>query len=115
MRFSVCFFFFSSRRRHTRWPRDWSSDVCSSDLSRGLLLAGRDGAAHRGPPALSLVAGSHSAEIGRASCRERVEIWEDAESLKKKIECESVAAERPEKLGSGQTGMTLGQRRAHLR
>src|SRR5215510_16411365 len=28
------FFFFSSRRRHTRWPRDWSSDVCSSDLVR---------------------------------------------------------------------------------
>src|SRR5690625_7639191 len=27
-------FFFSSRRRHTRWPRDWSSDVCSSDLSK---------------------------------------------------------------------------------
>src|SRR5207253_6429873 len=22
------------RRRHTRWPRDWSSDVCSSDLNR---------------------------------------------------------------------------------
>src|SRR6266508_6182906 len=29
------FFFFSSRRRHTRWPRDWSSDVCSSDLVPG--------------------------------------------------------------------------------
>src|SRR5437870_10074466 len=28
-------FFFSSRRRHTRWPRDWSSDVCSSDLRVG--------------------------------------------------------------------------------
>src|SRR5690625_231970 len=27
-------FLFSSRRRHTRWPRDWSSDVCSSDLNR---------------------------------------------------------------------------------
>src|SRR5699024_12071884 len=27
-----CFFFFSSRRRHTRSKRDWSSDVCSSDL-----------------------------------------------------------------------------------
>src|SRR3712207_5527809 len=27
-----CFFFFSSRRRHTRYWRDWSSDVCSSDL-----------------------------------------------------------------------------------
>src|SRR5437660_144942 len=37
-------FFFSSRRRHTSWPRDWSSDVCSSDLepprgARQLLLA----------------------------------------------------------------------------
>src|SRR5256884_899197 len=30
-----CFFFFSSRRRHTRCSRDWSSDVCSSDLKRG--------------------------------------------------------------------------------
>src|SRR5690625_7554875 len=29
----VTVFFFSSRRRHTRWPRDWSSDVCSSDLT----------------------------------------------------------------------------------
>src|SRR5256885_8421987 len=28
----VCFFFFSSRRRHTRLQGDWSSDVCSSDL-----------------------------------------------------------------------------------
>src|SRR5215203_4326211 len=28
----LCFFFFSSRRRHTRYWRDWSSDVCSSDL-----------------------------------------------------------------------------------
>src|SRR3712207_967204 len=29
------FFFFSSRRRHTRYWRDWSSDVCSSDLNWG--------------------------------------------------------------------------------
>src|SRR2546430_13570630 len=29
----TCFFFFSSRRRHTRFDCDWSSDVCSSDLS----------------------------------------------------------------------------------
>src|SRR5206468_10029504 len=28
----ILFFFFSSRRRHTRSDRDWSSDVCSSDL-----------------------------------------------------------------------------------
>src|SRR2546422_387859 len=33
---SYCFFFFfSSRRRHTRCSRDWSSDVCSSDLIAG--------------------------------------------------------------------------------
>src|SRR3712207_9489241 len=30
---SSVFFFFSSRRRHTRYWRDWSSDVCSSDIS----------------------------------------------------------------------------------
>src|SRR5256886_12947260 len=30
--FSILFFFFSSRRRHTRFDCDWSSDVCSSDL-----------------------------------------------------------------------------------
>src|SRR6266581_8003400 len=29
----IYFFFFSSRRRHTRWTGDWSSDVCSSDLA----------------------------------------------------------------------------------
>src|SRR5690606_39759742 len=31
------FFFFSSRRRHTRFSRDWSSDVCSSDLDYVLM------------------------------------------------------------------------------
>src|SRR5690606_38815745 len=29
--------FFSSRRRHTRFSRDWSSDVCSSDLAGGVM------------------------------------------------------------------------------
>src|SRR5690349_23059890 len=33
------FFFFSSRRRHTRSLRDWSSDVCSSDLTPALIAA----------------------------------------------------------------------------
>src|SRR5438477_7243588 len=33
VRSSLPFFFFSSRRRHTRLTCDWSSDVCSSDLS----------------------------------------------------------------------------------
>src|SRR5438132_12401885 len=39
------FFFFSSRRRHTRSLCDWSSDVCSSDLSHG-------------PPSVAAIAGN---------------------------------------------------------
>src|SRR2546421_12761938 len=35
------FFFFSSRRRHTRSDRDWSSDVCSSDLAPAGAPVGR--------------------------------------------------------------------------
>src|SRR5207249_5711582 len=84
------FFFFSSRRRHTRSKRDWSSDVCSSDLlprsagrrrcsppRRRPALRGR---ARRDSRARSStrprVPRSPSGrgtecEIGRASCRER--------------------------------------------
>src|SRR5207245_7672243 len=59
--FFLFFFFFSSRRRHTRCYRDWSSDVCSSDLpelSRGgahsedhpaRLHGDRSGPRHPGP------------------------------------------------------------------
>src|SRR4051794_41647995 len=96
MRLYDCrFFFFSSRRRHTRWTGDWSSDVCSSDLLP-FLSSWRDwfpwGAGHgplgrlRNSPAVWTRyqggrAGSESprrlrgpCQIGRASCRERVEI-----------------------------------------
>src|SRR5207253_8232527 len=80
-------FFFSSRRRHTRWPRDWSSDVCSSDLvprlgpghrvrAAGQKLAAapqeqQDDEAQGDEPEML---GAHAAllaasEIGRASCR----------------------------------------------
>src|SRR5437763_899107 len=41
-------FFFSSRRRHTIYIGDWSSDVCSSDLASGRALAGRRRARGRG-------------------------------------------------------------------
>src|SRR5205085_8444256 len=47
-------FFFSSRRRHTRFDCDWSSDVCSSDLS----WAARD--LHDGPPIASRPARSQA-------------------------------------------------------
>src|SRR6266550_6889371 len=36
----ILFFFFSSRRRHTICSRDWSSDVCSSDLVAGSFIRG---------------------------------------------------------------------------
>src|SRR5690348_8610599 len=52
---SVGCFFFSSRRRHTRWTGDWSSDVCSSDL---MLIASGDTA--RAPSALAVLAAATS-------------------------------------------------------
>src|SRR5690606_36068736 len=53
-------FFFSSRRRHTRFSRDWSSDVCSSDLDRlvvqhGAVVDGGDTGADGGLDALGAV------------------------------------------------------------
>src|SRR2546429_1173556 len=86
-------FFFSSRRRHTRCSRDWSSDVCSSDLA--ILGAAFNPCTEIGiktvfvktktspspsanivdlitPIQLTLEIGLAEAEIGRASCRERV-------------------------------------------
>src|SRR5207245_3578707 len=93
----VCIFFFSSRRRHTRCYRDWSSDVCSSDLDvdhpRGEALVddlpeqvevqerlGEVSAQRLFGLLLEneQVARLQKQEIGRASCRERVEIWEGA-------------------------------------
>src|SRR5207302_5111653 len=96
----LCFvFFFSSRRRHTRFSRDWSSDVCSSDLG----LAGFEGRASvrtwlyhvatsrcldalrsasrrplmsAPPPGLDPPEPTRlGEEIGRASCRERAGGW----------------------------------------
>src|SRR5690348_18140517 len=49
VRLSTFVFFFSSRRRHTRWTGDWSSDVCSSDLSADYTpYAVREGLYRRG-------------------------------------------------------------------
>src|SRR2546421_9263462 len=89
-------FFFSSRRRHTRSDRDWSSDVCSSDLSGAMysmvptpggsrcnstgvgtieymapeVIKGSDISAVG--PGYGKACDWWSLEIGRASCRERV-------------------------------------------
>src|SRR5690606_40484340 len=85
------FFFFSSRRRHTSFSRDWSSDVCSSDLvwtfrkgDLGIHSASEIIATDRDPsigyyievypraerPLNGKLVGA--VKIGRASCRERV-------------------------------------------
>src|SRR5437762_3585549 len=81
------FFFFSSRRRHTRYIGDWSSDVCSSDLvDAGFALQLHPFREKRAVAAFAQLAGAHAEravlvlvpvaqrgeEIGRASCRERV-------------------------------------------
>src|SRR5207248_3788909 len=89
-----CFFFFSSRRRHTRSYGDWSSDVCSSDLPILILpymptigpdgnlyvtagaICPADGSFQGGGPFNPCLAGGKPGgkvvkKIGRASCRER--------------------------------------------
>src|SRR5690606_40760490 len=86
-------FFFSSRRRHTRFSRDWSSDVCSSDLYVPEQLAQlnevywitrvpaqlKEARALLRAPSSTLCwetfdanyrGSAHNVEIGRASCRE---------------------------------------------
>src|SRR5947207_12312947 len=105
------FFFFSSRRRHTRSLCDWSSDVCSSDLgelrardgdlvkagdvvvrlddtvtkaSLAIVVKTLDGlwaraarlqAEQQGVDSIVFPPMLLTREIGRASCRERVEVW----------------------------------------
>src|SRR2546427_13298570 len=92
---AVCFFF-SSRRRHTRFDCDWSSDVCSSDLVGGSQHLGTVGGEDLG---VQVLAGAQhrqagDAEIGRASCRGRGEISVVAVSLKKKKKNDGVCTDK---------------------
>src|SRR2546421_7562982 len=71
----TCALFFSSRRRHTRSDRDWSSDVCSSDLRRGRAHGRAAGADRRGSsflPSDRQAGGTRSEErrVGK-ECRSR--------------------------------------------
>src|ERR671912_2674892 len=66
-------FFFSSRRRHTRYWRDWSSDVCSSDLEPSI---GRTCE----PSVLGLIEGSQVRPIGVTS-KERTRKFPDVRSI----------------------------------
>src|SRR5207237_5416758 len=106
----LVFLFFSSRRRHTRFKCDWSSDVCSSDLVANAIFDGSDAvmlsaetATGKYPiEAVSMMAriieeaeGSireyprpaqqeQLKEIGRASCRERGERSAGAAAVKQR-------------------------------
>src|SRR5205807_4228322 len=106
-------FSFSSRRRHTRLQGDWSSDVCSSDLQsvgrRHVVIRRAADADARGDRAIARrqVLGTYrpaqkivvvefaderapdarepaARQIGRASCRERVEITVAGEEVRRK-------------------------------
>src|SRR5699024_11560097 len=97
-------FFFSSRRRHTRSKRDWSSDVCSSDLATPELTAGPTMArtlgllqkalapAQGGPDAVAYAA---YAEALQAAYRERLKRSEERRVGKEwragsvRVQCES--------------------------
>src|SRR5205085_7310325 len=104
--FFIISFFFSSRRRHTRFDCDWSSDVCSSDLpnrthaplAREALEAGIAvvvdkpfaATAQEGRPLIEearrrqlMLTVFQNRQIGRASCRERVESWGGGEVLRR--------------------------------
>src|SRR5207247_3394484 len=104
--------FFKGRRRHTRSARDWSSDVCSSDLEspeRTRPSTRRDGelkASRLGRPILRIREsrgrlaatdeqhdedrgedprdGAGELQIGRAACRERVEMKDGAGEISQK-------------------------------
>src|SRR5207245_6747384 len=98
----VFFFFFSSRRRHTRCYRDWSSDVCSSDLigfgaaATASLIAFVVRESRTANPLVPLgifrsrdVSGANLVlllifEIGRASGRGRGEMWGEGGLWEKK-------------------------------
>src|SRR2546422_1416465 len=88
---AICFFFFSSRRRHTRCSRDWSSDVCSSDLWILLVAhAGEDPAAMLdGLPGEETIAGLVLVAERAASERKRED---DGTREKERREPESGAA-----------------------
>src|SRR2546422_6846737 len=85
-------FFFSSRRRHTRCSRDWSSDVCSSDLGGG-------------PDALRVALGERALERA-ASLRELRRLGAQALALR---------LERGERaVGVGDRALGIAQRIARL-
>src|SRR5258707_9169960 len=87
---SLLFFFFSSRRRHTRYWRDWSSDVCSSDLSMSDAHVVEILLVEDNPDDLELTLRSlHTAKLSN-----RIEIARDGAEALEFIFCEGAHADR---------------------
>src|SRR3712207_6973605 len=89
------FCFFSSRRRHTRYWRDWSSDVCSSDLEQ-LCRAAGDGPVicllgAVGPDDVEGLIRGRSGPTVDAAVLADIESWTDARSEERRVgkECRS--------------------------
>src|SRR5262245_66020376 len=85
----ITYFFFSSRRRHTRCLSDWSSDVCSSDLNGSSTTSPGRVWYSSGRSKIS----SGFGEIGRASCRERGQVRVDDVRLKQKRDLRTAQAD----------------------
>src|SRR5688500_19633386 len=82
--------FFSSRRRHTTSKRNWSSDVCSSDLLWMVVSSLRpNDEIFRNPSLWPLSFNTENFEIGRASCRERGDILAGEDRYKRLQACKS--------------------------
>src|SRR5690606_40334772 len=75
----IFFFFFSSRRRHTRFSRDWSSDVCSSDLMEGAQVPGAGGRGARNRAAVAEKQGKYAVEMNGG------DVWKTIEALEKQM------------------------------
>src|SRR5258707_9733000 len=91
--FTTVFFFFSSRRRHTRYWRDWSSDVCSSDLG----LEGLSKEPVPGTVVVKSAAGRlhlHREHVGRIESRsDREQVIETAQKQSRRSEERRVGKE----------------------
>src|SRR5699024_12184610 len=105
---STLCFFFSSRRRHTRSKRDWSSDVCSSDLSLHPFAGDADEGVQGGDTLGDV------AHVGRGGDRaERPPQGTRSEERRVGKECRSRRASEPERKKRKEVQIRTASRDAH--
>src|SRR2546422_6557218 len=92
------FFFFSSRRRHTRCSRDWSSDVCSSDLDFARVRELGDSLLRVAPMPTAGIAGV-AVLLGRPTLAHRLLATEDTAWLSGSADNQPVASPASAEIG----------------